>query len=72
MLFSFEKHTPVAYSENGLGQVFAHDGGAIRDSREFFKWLETRALDEGQSRSLLANYVSGLRKDLDEPRAELA
>jgi hypothetical protein len=72
MLFSFEKHTPVAYSENALGQVFAHDGGAIRDSREFFKWLDACALDEGQSRSLLANYVSGLRKDLDEPRAELA
>ena len=36
MLFNFEKHTPVAYSENGLCQVFAHDGGAIRDSREFW------------------------------------
>jgi hypothetical protein len=72
MLFSFEKHTPVAYSETDLGQVFAHEGGAIKDSREFFKWLDARALDEGQSRSLLANYVSGLRKDLDEPRAELA
>jgi transcriptional regulator with XRE-family HTH domain len=72
MLFSFEKHTPLAYSENALGQVFAHDGAAIRDSREFFTWLDARALDEGQSRSLLANYVSGLRKDLDEPRTDLA
>jgi transcriptional regulator with XRE-family HTH domain len=72
MLFSFEKHTPLAYSENALGQVFAHDGAAIRDSREFFKWLDARALDEGQSRSLLANYVSGLRKGIDVPRANLA
>jgi transcriptional regulator with XRE-family HTH domain len=72
MLFTFEKHTPVAYSETDLGQVFAHEGAAIKDSREFFKWLDAHALDEGQSRSLLANYVSGLRKDLDEPRAELA
>ncbi|MEU3643420.1 helix-turn-helix transcriptional regulator [Lentzea sp. NPDC034063] len=72
MLFSFEKHPPVAYSENGLGQVFAHDGDAIRGSREFFKWLEEHALDEGQSRSLLANYVSGLREDSHDRRADLA
>lgn len=72
MLFSFEKMVPVAYSETDLAKVFAHDGRAIERSREFFKWLDARALDEGQSRSLLANYVSGLRKDPDEPRAELA
>jgi hypothetical protein len=72
MLFSFEKHTPLAYSETDVAQVFAHDGKAIANSREFFKWLEARALDEGQSRSLLANYVSGLREDSHDPRADLA
>lgn len=72
MLFSFEKMVPVAYSETDLAKVFAHDGQAIAGSREHFKWLDAVALDEGQSRSLLATYVSGLRKDLDEPRAELA
>ncbi|MGW6931517.1 helix-turn-helix domain-containing protein [Lentzea sp. NPDC054927] len=72
MLFSFEKLVPVAYSETDLARVFAHDGAAIAESREFFKWLDTVALDEGQSRSLLASYVSRLRKDSDEPRAELA
>ncbi|MET9229508.1 helix-turn-helix transcriptional regulator [Lentzea sp. NPDC003310] len=72
MLFSFEKHAPLAYGETALGQVFSHDGASIRDSREFFQWLDARALDEGQSRSLLANYVSGLREDLDEPRTDLA
>ncbi|MET8764633.1 helix-turn-helix transcriptional regulator [Lentzea sp. NPDC004782] len=72
MLFNFEKKIPVAYSETDLAKVFAHDGAAIARSREFFKWLDARALDEGQSRSLLATYVSKLRKDLDEPRAELA
>jgi transcriptional regulator with XRE-family HTH domain len=71
-LFSFEKLTPVAYSETDLAQVFAHDGRAIASSREFFKWLDARALDEGQSRSLLASYVSGLREDFNDPRAELA
>ncbi|MDT7785745.1 MAG: hypothetical protein QOF58_4164 [Pseudonocardiales bacterium] len=72
MLFNFEKHVPVAYSETDLANVFAHDGAAIADSREFFKWLDALALDEGQSRSMLAKYVSGLRKDSHEPQAELA
>lgn len=72
MLFSFEKHTPLAYSETDVAQMFAHDGKAIAKSREFFKWLEARALDEGQSRSLLANYVSGLREDSHDSRAGLA
>jgi len=72
MLFHFEKLIPVAYSETDLGNVFAHEGAAIADSREFFKWLDALALDEGQSHSLLANYVSGLRKDSHVPRAELA
>ncbi|MFS8095864.1 helix-turn-helix transcriptional regulator [Lentzea alba] len=72
MLFHFEKLIPVAYSETDLAKVFAHDGAAIAQSREFFKWLDAVALDEGQSRSLLATYVSGPRKDLDAPRAKLA
>jgi transcriptional regulator with XRE-family HTH domain len=71
-LFSFEKMVPVAYSETDVAQVFAHDGRAIADSREFFKWLDDRALDEGQSRSMLAEYVSGLREDLHDARPELA
>ncbi|MFI6099751.1 helix-turn-helix domain-containing protein [Lentzea sp. NPDC051213] len=72
MLFSFEKMVPVAYSETDLAQVFSHNGAAIAQSREFFKWLDAVALDEGQSRSLLANYASGLRRGLHVPRAELA
>ncbi|MET9630490.1 helix-turn-helix transcriptional regulator [Lentzea sp. NPDC006480] len=72
MLFSFEKLVPVAYCETDMANVFAHDGKAIAQSREFFKWLDSLALDEGQSRSLLASYVSGVRRDLDDPLAELA
>lgn len=72
MLFSFEKHTPLAYSETDVAQVFAHDGKAIANSREFFKWLDARALDEGESRSLLANYVGRLREDSHGGRADLA
>ncbi|WP_177221260.1 helix-turn-helix domain-containing protein [Lentzea xinjiangensis] len=71
-LFSFEKMIPVAYSETDVAQVFAHDGRAIAGSREFFKWLDARALDEGQSRSMLADYASGLREDLHDARPELA
>ncbi|HEX7308974.1 helix-turn-helix transcriptional regulator [Lentzea sp.] len=72
MLFRFEKLVPVAYSETDLARVFAHDGAAIADSREFFKWLDSIALDEGQSRDVLTSCISGLRKDLHEPQAELA
>jgi len=72
MLFRFDKLIPVAYSETDIANVFAHDGAAIADSREFFKWLDALALDEGQSRSLLTKYVSTLRKDSREPQAELA
>ncbi|MGW6448375.1 helix-turn-helix domain-containing protein [Lentzea sp. NPDC055074] len=71
-LFSFEKMVPVAYSENDVAQLFAHDGKAIASSREFFKWLDALALDEGQSRSMLTHYVSGLREDLHDARPELA
>ncbi|SFR28516.1 Helix-turn-helix domain-containing protein [Lentzea waywayandensis] len=71
-LFSFEKMVPVAYSETDVAQLFAHDGKAIASSREFFKWLDALALDEGQSRSVLMDYVSGLREDLNDARPELA
>jgi transcriptional regulator with XRE-family HTH domain len=71
-LFSFEKMVPVAYSETDVAQLFAHDGKAIASSREFFKWLDAIALDEGQSRSMLTDYVSGLREDLHDARPELA
>ncbi|WP_176946835.1 helix-turn-helix domain-containing protein [Lentzea fradiae] len=72
MLFSFEKLVPVAYSETDIANVFSHDGAAIAECRESFKWLDELALDEGQSRSLLTSYISGLRREADEPRAELA
>ncbi|KJK45017.1 hypothetical protein UK23_27385 [Lentzea aerocolonigenes] len=72
MLFRSDKLVPVAYSETDMARVFAHDGAAIAQSREFFKRLDALALDEGQSRSLLAKYVSTLRKDSHEPQAELA
>ena len=71
-LFRFEKLVPVAYSENDVAQVFAHDGRAIASSREFFKWLDARALNEEQSRSMLTDYVGGLREDLHDARPELA
>jgi len=72
MSFSFEKMIPVAYTETDLAKVFAHDGAAIAQSREFFNWLDALALDEGQSRSLLASYVSGIRKGIHVPRTDLA
>ncbi|GLY53331.1 helix-turn-helix transcriptional regulator [Lentzea sp. NBRC 102530] len=52
-LISFEKLAPLACGEVAVGTVFTHDGGSIADSREFFKWLDAIALDEGSSRRIL-------------------
>ncbi|WP_394616903.1 helix-turn-helix domain-containing protein [Lentzea sp. JNUCC 0626] len=52
-LLSFEKLAPLAYGELAVGNVFTHDGGSIADSREFFKWVDAIALDEGSSRRFL-------------------
>ncbi|WP_170176628.1 helix-turn-helix domain-containing protein [Lentzea flaviverrucosa] len=71
-LFSFEKMCPLAYSETDLARVFAHDGKAIASTREFFNWLDALALSEGHSRSMLTDYVGGLREDLHDARPELA
>lgn len=72
MLFNFEKQVPVANSETDIGKIFAQEGAVIADSREVFKWLDAIALDEGQSRSLLMNYISALRKGAHEPQTDLA
>ncbi|MFC3896190.1 helix-turn-helix domain-containing protein [Lentzea rhizosphaerae] len=71
-LFEFDKVSPVAYTESDLANVFAQDTAAITRSRKLFEHLDAIALDEEQSRRKLAEYVSGLREDDDDPRTDLA
>ncbi|HUQ60254.1 helix-turn-helix transcriptional regulator [Lentzea sp.] len=71
-LFEFEKASPIAYTENSLAKVFAQDNAAVARSRALFTHLDSIALDEEQSRSMLADYVSGLRGDSHDSRTDLA
>ena len=71
-LFEFRKASPLAYTETDLAKVFAQEDSALTWSRNLFERLDAVALDEEQSRSKLAEYVSGLREDPDERRTDLA
>ncbi|HEX7308580.1 DUF5753 domain-containing protein, partial [Lentzea sp.] len=71
-LFEFEKASAVAYTESSLAKVFAQDKAAVTRSRALFKRLDAVALDEEQSRSMLAEYVSKLRGESHGSRTDLA
>jgi transcriptional regulator with XRE-family HTH domain len=57
-LFEFEKASPVVYTESDVAQVFAQEHRVVSDSTAFFRWLDERALDEHESRTLLGRYLS--------------
>ncbi len=71
-LYEFDKAQPVVFSETDMAQVFAQDNAAVRRARRMFERLDAVALDAEQSRSKLAEYVSGLREDFHGPRTDLA
>ncbi|GAA3626253.1 helix-turn-helix transcriptional regulator [Lentzea roselyniae] len=71
-IYEFEKAPPVAYTETDMVQVFAQDSAAVEQSRRLFERLDAVALDEEQSRSKLAEYVSGLREDPHDHGTDLA
>ncbi|MET9225255.1 helix-turn-helix transcriptional regulator [Lentzea sp. NPDC003310] len=71
-LFEFGKASPLAYTESDLAKVFAQDTSAVTSTRKLISRLDAVALDEEQSRSMLAAYVSGLREDPHDHRTDLA
>ncbi|WP_329793230.1 helix-turn-helix transcriptional regulator [Lentzea sp. DG1S-22] len=71
-LFEFGKASPLAYTESDLAKVFAQDTSAVTATRKLISRLDAVALDEEQSRSVLAAYVSGLGEDPHDRRADLA
>jgi hypothetical protein len=71
-LYEFDKAPPVVFSETDTAQIFAQDDVAVERSTTLLERLDAIALDEEQSRSQLAEYVSALREDSHVPRMELA
>ncbi|MEU7479602.1 helix-turn-helix transcriptional regulator [Lentzea sp. NPDC042327] len=71
-LYEFDKAPPIVFSETDMAQVFAQEAGAVQRARRLFRRLEAVALDAEQSKTRLAEYVSGLREDSDAPGTELA
>jgi Domain of unknown function (DUF5753)/Helix-turn-helix domain len=63
VLFNFDKLPPVGWSETDLAQVFAQDTSTIARATNLFERMEAIALNEEQSRSRLAKYVSHVRED---------
>jgi transcriptional regulator with XRE-family HTH domain len=71
-LWEYEKSMPVAFIEGDLVNVFVQDPGAIVRARLLFDRLAEVALDEEQSRSKLAEYVSRPREDHDDAGTRMA
>ncbi|TWP48841.1 helix-turn-helix domain-containing protein [Lentzea tibetensis] len=71
-LWEYEKDRPVAFAETLIGQLFAQSVEAVARSKDLFNHLDEIALDEGQSRSLLMQYLSRPREDPDDPGAHVA
>ncbi|MDX8033224.1 helix-turn-helix transcriptional regulator [Lentzea sp. BCCO 10_0856] len=72
VLWEFEKARPLVFSETNLANVFVQDPGAIARTRLFFSRLDEVALSAEQSRSKLAEYVSGPREDPHDSGPHLA
>lgn len=72
VLWSYEKAASVVYCEADLVNVFVQDPGAIARTRLLFDHLEQVALDAGQSRTKLAEYVSPPREEFDGRGPRLA
>ncbi|GHH60111.1 helix-turn-helix domain-containing protein [Lentzea cavernae] len=72
VLWEYEKSLPVAFGETDLAKVFVQDPAAIARTRLLFEHLDVVALDAGQSRSKLAEYVSPPREEFDGRGPRLA
>ncbi|GAA3666641.1 helix-turn-helix protein [Lentzea atacamensis] len=71
-LWEYEKAMSIAFVETDLANVFVQDPGAIVRTRLLFDRLAAVALDEEQSRRMLAEYVGRPREDLDDAGTRMA
>ncbi|MCX2947190.1 helix-turn-helix domain-containing protein [Lentzea sp. NEAU-D7] len=72
VLWEYHKAMPVAFTSTDLAKVFVQDPGAIARTRLLFDRLAEVALDEEQSRKVLADYVGRPREELNERGPRLA
>ncbi len=72
VLWEYEKSLPVAFGETDLVKLYVQGPGAIARIRLLFKRLAQVALDAGQSRSKLAEYVGRPREDNRRPGPHVA
>ena len=71
-LWEYEKRGSVAYTESDLAQVFVQDLAGVKYCRSVFALLDALALDEEQSRSMVADIASRSREDLSGRKLHLA
>ncbi|MGI5500456.1 helix-turn-helix domain-containing protein [Lentzea sp. CA-135723] len=72
VLWEFDKAMPVAFTSTDLAKVFVQDPAAIARTRLLFDRLAEVALDEEESRKVLADYVGRPREELNERGPRLA
>jgi hypothetical protein len=72
VLWEYEKRNSTAYTESDLAQVFVQDLAGIKHCKSIFARLDALALDEEQSRSMVADLASRSREDLSGRKLHLA
>ncbi|WP_329789104.1 DUF5753 domain-containing protein [Lentzea sp. DG1S-22] len=72
VLWKYDKRNSVAYTESDLAQVFVQDLAGIKHCKSIFTHLDALALDEEQSRSMVADLASRSREDLSDRKLHLA
>jgi hypothetical protein len=72
VLWEYEKRGSTAYTESDLAQVFVQDLGGVKHCKTIFASLDALALDEEQSRSMVADLASRSREDLSDQKLHLA
>lgn len=72
VLWEYEKRSSVAYTHSDLAKVFVQDEVGVKRCKSIFARLDALALDEEQSRSIVADLASRSREDLSGRRLHLA
>ncbi|HUQ56850.1 helix-turn-helix transcriptional regulator [Lentzea sp.] len=72
VLWQYEKRSGVAFTESDIAKVFVQDLAGVKRCKSIFTRLDALALDEEQSRTMVANFASRSREDLSGRRLHLA
>jgi hypothetical protein len=72
VLWEYEKRSAVAFTESDIAKVFVQDPAGIKHCKAILARLDALALDEEQSRTMVADLASRSREDLSGRRLHLA